>query len=100
MKKWVIAGLLAAIFLTVGASAQETNNKPTKNEKKANAAEGRANAETAKQVREEFLHAWDGYKKYAWGHDEVKPLSNGYRDWHKDTLLMTPVDALDTMMLM
>ena len=100
MKKWVIAGLSAAVFLTVGASAQETNKKPSKQEKKADAAEARANAETAKQVREEFLHAWDGYKKYAWGHDEVKPLSNGYRDWHKGTLLMTPVDALDTMMLM
>lgn len=22
------------------------------------------------------LHAWNGYKKYAWGHNELKPLSN------------------------
>ena len=52
------------------------------------------------EVREEFLHSWNSYKKYAWGHDELKPLSKGYRDWHAASLLMTPVDALDTMYLM
>jgi mannosidase alpha-like ER degradation enhancer 2 len=57
-------------------------------------------AELAKQVRAEFLHAWNGYKKYAWGHDDLKPLSKSFHDWHKEPLLMTPVDALDTMILM
>jgi mannosidase alpha-like ER degradation enhancer 2 len=57
-------------------------------------------AEMAKQVRQEFLHAWNGYKQYAWGHDELKPLSKSYRDWHTDSLYMTPVDAMDTMYLM
>ncbi len=57
-------------------------------------------AEMAEAVREEFLHAWGGYKEYAWGHDELRPLSKGYRDWYSSSLLMTPVDALDTMMLM
>ncbi len=52
------------------------------------------------QVRNEFLHAWNGYKKYAWGHDDLKPLSKTYRDWYSEPLLMTPVDALDTMILM
>jgi mannosidase alpha-like ER degradation enhancer 2 len=52
------------------------------------------------QVRAEFLHAWNGYKKYAWGHDDLKPLSKSFHDWHAEPLLMTPVDALDTMMLM
>jgi mannosidase alpha-like ER degradation enhancer 2 len=54
----------------------------------------------ANQVRAEFLHAWNGYKKYAWGHDDLKPLSKSFHDWHAEPLLMTPVDALDTMMLM
>ncbi len=57
-------------------------------------------AEMAKLVREEFLHAWNGYKQYAWGHDELRPLSKSYRDWHSVSLCMTPVDALDTMILM
>jgi mannosidase alpha-like ER degradation enhancer 2 len=54
----------------------------------------------AKQVRTEFLYAWGAYKQYAWGHDELKPLSRGYRDWYSSSLYMTPVDALDTMVLM
>ena len=54
----------------------------------------------AKEVRQEFLHAWNDYKKYAWGHDDLKPLSKSYHDWYAEPLLMTPVDALDTMILM
>ena len=54
----------------------------------------------ANQVRSEFLHAWNGYKKYAWGHDDLKPLGKTYHDWYAEPLLMTPVDALDTMILM
>ena len=54
----------------------------------------------ANEVRSEFLHAWNGYKKYAWGHDDLRPLSKSYHDWYAEPLLMTPVDALDTMILM
>lgn len=57
-------------------------------------------AELAGQVREEFLHAWDGYRKYAWGHDALKPLSHQPFDWYSHSLLMTPVDGLDTMIVM
>lgn len=56
--------------------------------------------ELARQVRKEFLHAWNGYKKYAWGHDDLRPLSKSYHDWYAQSLLMTPVDALDTMIIM
>src|SRR5882672_7542398 len=56
--------------------------------------------ELAAQVKAEFLHAWNGYKKYAWGHDDLKPLSKTYRDWYVQPLLMTPVDSLDTMIIM
>ena len=35
---------------------------------------------TADSVRAEFLHAWEGYRQYAWGHDELMPLSSG-DDW-------------------
>src|ERR1043166_8235948 len=56
--------------------------------------------ELQNQVRAEFVHAWNGYKKYAWGHDDLKPLSKTYHDWYAEPLLMTPVDALDTMILM
>jgi mannosidase alpha-like ER degradation enhancer 2 len=54
----------------------------------------------ANEVKSEFLHAWSNYKAYAWGHDELRPLSKTYHDWYKEPLLMTPVDAFDTMILM
>ena len=54
----------------------------------------------AEQVKAEFLHAWRGYEKYAWGHDDLKPLSKTFHDWYAQPLLMTPVDSLDTMLLM
>ena len=56
--------------------------------------------EMAARVRAEFQHSWDGYKNYAWGHDELRPLSKTPRDWYNVSLLMTPIDALDTMTLM
>ena len=55
---------------------------------------------TSEMVKEEFLHAWNAYKVYAWGHDALKPLSKSYRDWYGTPLMMTPVDAFDTMFLM
>jgi mannosidase alpha-like ER degradation enhancer 2 len=54
----------------------------------------------AAEVRAEFLRAWNGYKKYAWGHDDLKPLSKTHHDWYPQPLLMTAVDALDTMIIM
>jgi mannosidase alpha-like ER degradation enhancer 2 len=54
----------------------------------------------AAEVKAEFLRAWNGYKKYAWGHDDLKPLSKTHHDWYAEPLLMTPVDALDTMIIM
>src|SRR5688500_12336658 len=52
------------------------------------------------EVKAEFMHAWNGYKKYAWGHDDLKPLSKTHHDWYPQPLLMTPVDSLDTMIIM
>src|SRR5579864_8745603 len=57
-------------------------------------------AALAARVRAEMLHAWHGYERYAWGHDELKPVSKTVRDWYGSPLLMTPVDALDTLLLM
>lgn len=54
----------------------------------------------AARVREELLSAWRAYERYAWGHDELKPVSKAPRDWYGESLLMTPVDSLDTLLLM
>ncbi|MBI4429044.1 MAG: glycoside hydrolase family 47 protein [Ignavibacteriales bacterium] len=54
----------------------------------------------AESVKVEFLHAWNGYRNYAWGHDALKPLSKQPHDWYGVSLYMTPVDAFDTILLM
>src|SRR5215210_3482057 len=54
----------------------------------------------AARVRAEFLHAWRGYERYAWGHDELRPLSKTARDWYDEPLYMTQVDSLDTLFIM
>lgn len=51
-------------------------------------------------MRSEFLHAWNGYKQYAWGHDALRPLTKKPRDWYGTSFCMTPVDAYDVMLLM
>lgn len=57
-------------------------------------------AALAAQVRQETRRAWNAYERYAWGHDELKPVSKTPRDWHAQTLLITPVDSLDTLLLL
>ncbi|KAL6465303.1 hypothetical protein MHYP_G00254360 [Metynnis hypsauchen] len=49
-------------------------------------------------VREAFRHAWKGYKDFAWGHDELKPVSKSYSEWFG--LGLTLIDALDTMWIL
>ena len=61
---------------------------------------GDQRARMAAEVRQEFLHAWNDYKQYAWGHDELLPLSRRPHDWYGTSLLMTPIDAMDTMTIM
>lgn len=51
-----------------------------------------------KAVVKAFRHAWGAYKKYAWGKDELKPVSKTSNDWFN--LGLTLIDSLDTMWLM
>src|SRR6185436_8905511 len=75
--------LVVLVLCPVSTSAQQPNKQ-----------------KLVSEVKNEFLHAWNGYKKYAWGHDDLKPLSKSYHDWYPQPLLMTPVDSLDTMIIM
>ena len=67
---------------------------------KANEWTPARSAELAARVKAETQRAWQGYMKYAAGHDEIRPLSKTAHDWYAQPLLMTPVDALDTLTLM
>ena len=57
-------------------------------------------AQLASRVRAELLTSWRAYEQYAWGHDELRPISKTPRDWYGESLLMTPVDSLDTLLIM
>ncbi|WP_372756286.1 glycoside hydrolase family 47 protein, partial [Labilibaculum sp.] len=54
----------------------------------------------AQEVKDEFVRSWDTYKKYAWGHDVLLPLSKSYQDWYKESLHISPIDAYSTMKVM
>ena len=86
LRRSVAAAALAACALAAGGSRA--------------AAQTRSPHREAAAIRSAFVHAWDGYVRYAWGHDELRPLTRGWRDWYPATLLMTPVDGYDTMVLM
>ncbi|XP_021572497.1 endoplasmic reticulum mannosyl-oligosaccharide 1,2-alpha-mannosidase, partial [Carlito syrichta] len=49
-------------------------------------------------VIDAFLHAWKGYRRFAWGHDELKPVSRSFSEWFG--LGLTLIDALDTMWIL
>eukprot|EP00930_Biecheleria_cincta_P024572 TRINITY_DN17578_c0_g1_i1.p1 TRINITY_DN17578_c0_g1~~TRINITY_DN17578_c0_g1_i1.p1 ORF type:complete len:792 (+),score=146.91 TRINITY_DN17578_c0_g1_i1:186-2561(+) len=53
----------------------------------------------AQEVKEAFLHAWQGYKRYAWGTDELQPLSKKGKDTFGN-IGMTILDSLTTLWLM
>ncbi|KAI1785675.1 seven-hairpin glycosidase [Ganoderma leucocontextum] len=53
----------------------------------------------AAQVKQMYRHAYGGYRKYAAGFDELRPVSNtaqnNFNGWN-----VTMIDSLDTMLLM
>jgi len=88
----MIRTILAVLFVcSIGHASPKPSNDDTLSVYKAR---------MAGEVRTEFLHAWKAYKKYAWGHDGLKPLSKSYYDWDTAPLYLTILDALDTMLLM
>lgn len=97
MKKIIKSACIGLLFLVFGfrvfAQATETVINPEE-------PNGVNKKEMANQVKAEFQHAWQGYKTYSWGYDALQPLSKKPHNWYKKSLLMTPVDAFDTMILM
>lgn len=53
--------------------------------------------ELAEDVKAEFIRSWEGYKKYAWGHDVLLPISKSYKDWYNESLHISPIDAYSTI---
>jgi mannosyl-oligosaccharide alpha-1,2-mannosidase len=65
-----IAGSTAALLLGFTAAAPHKNRGP-----RYAVSQNRANA-----VKEAFQVSWDGYYKYAFPHDSLRPVTNGFAD--------------------
>ena len=56
------------------ACAPERPPSPAPHRRRAAAAMP-ADPALAEQVKQELLHAWNGYKQHAWGQDDLLPVS-------------------------
>lgn len=56
----------------------------------------------AQEVRQEFLHAWNGYKQFAWGADEVLPVSGKPKNFFvpDHSFGLSIIEAMDTLYVM
>lgn len=61
------------------------------------------NRERREKVREMMKHAWDNYERYAWGENELRPVSKKGHSagiFGKTAMGATIVDGMDTLYLM
>ncbi|KAM4607313.1 mannosidase, alpha, class 1B, member 1b [Polymixia lowei] len=82
-------------------ATEDTKNEGNKEDSPTDRADkppGESEVNRPEAVREAFRHAWKGYKDFAWGHDELRPISKSYGEWFG--LGLTLIDALDTMWIL
>jgi len=92
MKRLVLIILLLTTF---GCSTDRPTERP------ALAVTGLTDSPAfAGVVVDAMRHAWSAYETHAWGHDALRPLSQAGHDWYNTSLLMTPLDAYDTLVIM
>ncbi|CAM0142530.1 unnamed protein product [Umbelopsis sp. WA50703] len=82
-------------------TAKADISKPTNKYKGIFALENELVSTKQKQkaVKDAFVFAWEGYKKYSWGADENKPVSKGTRN-SRNGWGASIVDSLDTLYIM
>ncbi|KAJ5819302.1 CAZyme family GH47 [Penicillium riverlandense] len=93
MRVFPLSLSLSALAL-VGPTLAVPHNGQAESVRNQSSSQGRAAA-----VKEAFQHAWTGYMKYAFPHDELHPASNGYGD-SRNGWGASAVDALSTAIVM
>jgi hypothetical protein len=78
------------LLIGIGIGFSQVAGQPLKNQ----------NQFLADQVRAEMQRSWHAYAEYAWGHDELCPISKGFHDWYSIPLFITPIDAYGTLKIM
>ena len=75
---------------------EDRQGEPTEADKAESDRVGRIHAD---QIKESMRFIWRNYHEYAWGRDELKPISRrGHDNW--GGMGVTLVDSLDTLWLM
>uniref|UniRef100_A0A4W5NBF8 alpha-1,2-Mannosidase n=1 Tax=Hucho hucho TaxID=62062 RepID=A0A4W5NBF8_9TELE len=94
-------GLIGAAPLDIGvlrmkSQLSSSNGKQTNNNKESSQGTRR------EKVKEMMKFAWDNYKRYAWGENELRPLSRNGNDGRTFGGLRgaSIVDSLDTLYIM
>ncbi|RPA72784.1 seven-hairpin glycosidase [Ascobolus immersus RN42] len=87
----VIPFLLAANVVSASATAAAALTAPP--------AIPTTNSARKAAVVAAFQHSWDGYTKHAWGHDDLRPISNRYADT-RNRWGATIIDSMSTAILM
>ncbi|KAJ0026788.1 hypothetical protein NQD34_017788 [Periophthalmus magnuspinnatus] len=92
---------------SAGLGGKDANHLPMVEYQRPPGATGREpmDAETRERrakIKEMMKHAWDSYRRYAWGSNELRPVS---KQGHSSNLFgdikgATIVDALDTLYIM
>uniref|UniRef100_A0A8C6KK37 alpha-1,2-Mannosidase n=1 Tax=Nothobranchius furzeri TaxID=105023 RepID=A0A8C6KK37_NOTFU len=90
-----------------GQGGKDVNNLPIVEYRRPIGATGQEpvdpeTRERRAKIKEMMKHAWDGYRRYAWGSNELRPVS---KQGHSSNLFgsikgATIVDALDTLYVM
>jgi len=89
---------LSVLFILFLFSCAENNPKETTSND--NSINDPIKSKLSQEIIDETLRSWQSYKKYAWGHDVLKPLSKSYKDWYSEPLYISPIDAYSTLHLM
>ncbi len=87
---------LLIFFAGILTACNSTSSKNGSN----NSSEKLQETELAQEVIDETLRSWKSYKKYAWGHDVLSPLSKSHSDWYEKPLYISPIDAYSTLYVM
>lgn len=86
------------VFIFLIMSCGNTVKKGSQEMKQNN--DSLSNSYLAREVIDETLRSWQAYKKYAWGHDVLTPLTKSFKDWYEEPLYISPIDAYSTLHLM
>ncbi|KAG2204758.1 hypothetical protein INT46_006151 [Mucor plumbeus] len=92
-----ISACIAVLTATIAISSSEATIIKRAGDETLNLCT--TNNDRAQRIKDSFQFAYNGYKQYAFGHDELLPVSNGYSD-SRNGWGASIVDALDTMLIM